>query len=176
MLAVALLALAGIQGRGVAAPVQSADGTQRWSILADPCATPRGPADDIIVCARDAQGERLPLPGERGPPDRPVPSNPDLSGAGALAAVGSPCATVSQGCTVGIDLLGGATALVRGVGKLIDSDSCCEEPGEATNPVRLASDTWSAIKSGFRKKPDKSKRVPIPLDDPAPTARSDPGP
>ena len=170
MLAFALLALAGLQDDTVAAPRQSADGTQRWSILVEqPCAIPRGPADEIVVCAQgEKQPERLPLPAERGPPDHPVPSNRDLSGAGALAAVASPCATLSQGCTTGIDFFGAGTALVRGVGKLVDSNSCCEEPGEATNPVLLARDAWTGVKKIFRKKPDKSNRRPIPLDDPAP--------
>ena len=168
MLAIALLALASVQDATVAAPETRTDGSQRWSILADPCA-PRDPDGEIVVCGKEAQtSQRLPLPGERGPPDRPMPSNPDLSGAGALAALSSPCATLSQGCTTGVDILGGGTALVRLIGKAIDGDSCCERPGEGTNPVMLVGDAISAIKKPFRKKVDKSNRVPIPLDDPAP--------
>ena len=145
--------------------VQTApDGTQRWSILADPCAAART-QDEIVVCARGTETTpRLPLPAERGPPDRPMPSNPDVSGAGALAAAQTPCATDSNGCTVGLDIFGAGTALIRGVGKLIDRDSCCEDPGEGTNPLRLVGDAGKAVGRIFKKKPDKSKRVPIPLD------------
>ncbi|RYE04366.1 MAG: hypothetical protein EOP61_00905 [Sphingomonadales bacterium] len=151
-------------------PKQESDGKQSWSILADPCAdgNARKP-DEITVCAQSAQAEpRLPLPGERGPPDRALPSNPDISGTDALAATAPPCATLSQGCTTGMDIFGGATFLVRALGKVIDKDSCCEEPGEATNIGLLIRDTVSAAKKVGRKKPGKSNRVAIPLDDPAP--------
>jgi hypothetical protein len=126
--------------------------------------------DEVLVCGQGDSAARLPLPAERGPPDRPMASNPDLSGSGALAVVSSPCATLSQGCGVGMDIFGGGTFVVRAVGKLVDPDSCCEEPGEATNPARLAKDVWSALKRSVRKKPDKSNRIPIPLDDPLPQA------
>jgi len=151
---------------------QDPDGTQRWSVLADSCPRP----DDtnvVIVCGQPAEpSPRLPLPAERGPPDHPAPSNPDLSGTGALAVSAAPCATRSQGCTTGIDLLGGGTFLIRAAGKLVNPDSCCEEPGEATNPVGLVNDIGSVFKRTFKKKPDKSNRVPIPLDDPQPDTRS----
>lgn len=149
----------------VAAPETAADGTQRWSILVDPCASARQGTKEIVVCGNVAEQPRLPIPGERGPPDRPVPSNPYLTGSGALAAVNSPCATLSEGCTTGMDLLSGGTALVRLVGKLIDPDSCCEEPGEGTNIVGLVRDGVNAVGRVGKKKPDKSKRIPIPLDD-----------
>ena len=157
-----------------------ADGSQRWSILADPCAGRPLRPDEVLVCGqRDgAESARLPLPDERGPPDRPMPGNPDVSGAGALALTNAPCATRSGGCTTGIDLLGGGTMLIRGIGKLIDPDSCCETPGEGRNPVALVSDIGGAVKRSFAKKPDKSKRVPIPLDDlpPDPPAGAAPRP
>jgi hypothetical protein len=143
---------------------------ERWSILVDPCAGAR--PDEILVCGKGEQSQRLPLPEERGPPDRPMPSNPDVSGAGALAAASAPCATRSEGCTTGVDLFGGGTFLVRAIGKVIDPNSCCEEPGEATNAVKLVSDAGKGVGRLFKKKPDKSNRVPIPLDDlppPAPT-------
>lgn len=166
-----MLMIAGTQEVPASGVQQDADGTQRWSILADPCAAARGGPNEIVVCGQGAAGEpRLPLPEERGPPDRPIPSNPDLSGTGALNVSVDPCATRSEGCTTGIDLLGGGTFLVRAVGKVIDPDSCCEEPGEATNPIRLVSDLGSVVKRTFKKKPDKSKRVPIDLDDPKPNA------
>jgi hypothetical protein len=159
-------------------PQQQADGTQRWSILADPCAAANGGPNEIVVCGQGAAASpRLPLPGERGPPDRPSPSNPDRSGIGALNVASAPCATRSEGCTTGIDLFGGTTFLVRTAGKLINPDSCCEEPGEATNPVGLVNDVGSVLKRTFGKKPkvDKSKRVPIPLDDsPLPLPPPDP--
>lgn len=154
-------------GSTVASPAVDASGGQSWSILVDPCAAVTGnPAkDEIVVCgSAAADSPRLPLPAERGPPDRPMPSNPDLSGSGALAATGAPCATLSQGCTVGMDLFGGGTALVRLIGKVVDPDSCCEAPGEATDPGRLVGDVISGVGGLFRRKPDKSKRIPIPLD------------
>ncbi|MBX3563370.1 MAG: hypothetical protein KF730_02220 [Sphingomonas sp.] len=179
MIIAALLILAGAQdvpapvphtvGSGVTTPARDKDGTQRWSLMPDPCASERVEGE-LLVCGEAAtaaaQVPRLPLPEERGPPDRPMPSNPDVTGIDALRVSVPPCATLSQGCTTGVDLFGGATFLVRAVGKLIDKDSCCEEPGEATNFGGLLHD----IGKVFRKKPriDKSNRVPIPLDDPKP--------
>lgn len=154
-------------GSTVVKPAVAADGTQRWSILADPCATvssnPAG--DEIVVCGSTATATpRLPLPDQRGAPDRPMPSNPYMTGTGALGAASAPCATLSQGCTVGIDLFSGGTAVVRLIGKLVDPESCCEEPGEATNIGGLVGDVGSAIGSIFKRKPDKRGRIPIPLD------------
>ncbi|MCW3846183.1 hypothetical protein OF829_02960 [Sphingomonas sp. LB-2] len=156
-------------GATLTRPHVDADGTQRWSILADPCAAVTGDPtrDEIVVCGSAAAGSpRLPLPAERGPPDRPMPSNPYVTGRGALAATVPPCATLSQGCTTGIDLFGGATALVRLMGKAVDPGSCCETPGEATNPAGLIGDIASGIGRIFKRRPDRSKRIPIPLDDP----------
>ncbi len=165
MLIVASLMLAVPQEAPAAPPAQDAGASQRWSILADPCAGART-ADEIVVCGQGASPEpRLPLPAERGPPDHPAPSNPDLSGMGALAASVPPCATRSEGCTTGVDLIGGGTFLVRAVEKLVDSESCCDSPGEATNPIALADEIGGIFKRTFKKKPDKSNRVAIPLDD-----------
>lgn len=170
-----LLAGAAAQDRPVAAteatvqaPQQAADGTQRWSVLADPCASAQTGPDAIVVCGKGVDVPRLPLPAERGPPDRPMPGNPDGSGAGALALTSAPCATRMAGCTTGIDLFGAATTAVRLVGKAVDPGSCCEEPGESTNFFKLVGDAGKGVGRAFRKKPDKSKRVPIILDDPAP--------
>ncbi len=175
MLLALLLASALVQ-EVPAEPRTQADGSQSWSILVQPCDSART-ADEVVVCGQGAASSpRLPLPGERGPPDRPMPSNPDVSGMGALDAAAAPCATRSEGCTVGVDLFGGATALVRGVGKLIDPDSCCEEPGEATNPVALIKDVGGVFKRTFKKKPDKSRRVAIPLDDLPRPSRGEPVP
>ena len=178
----ALLAMAGVQDAPrvppdatPAAPAKDGDGTQRWSILADPCAADTRNQNEIVVCgASAATTPRLPLPGERGPPDRPIPSNPEITGSGALAVQAAPCATRSQGCTTGIDLFGAGTTVIRGLGMLIDPGSCCEEPGESTNVVMLARDLGSAVGRAFKKKPDKSKRVPILFDDlPAEDAGAD---
>ncbi|WP_333573103.1 hypothetical protein [Sphingomonas sp.] len=152
----------------VAAPEQAANGAQRWSVLADPCASSQTGGDQVVVCGKGTPPPRLPLPGERGPPDRPMPSNPDRTGIGALNAVDTPCAARVGGCQVGVDVFGGATALVRGVGKLIDPNSCCEEPGESRNFFKLVGDAGKGVGRAFRKKPDKSNRVPIDLNDPVP--------
>lgn len=164
MLIAATLLLAAAQEAPASAP-QDAGAPQRWSILVDPCAGARTP-DEIVVCGQGASpAPRLPLPAERGPPDHPAPSNPDLSGMGALAAASPPCATRSEGCTTGVDLIGGGTFLIRAVEKLVDSESCCDSPGEATNPIALADEIGGVFKRTFKKKPDKANRVPISLDD-----------
>ncbi len=137
---------------------------QRWSILVDPCASART-KDEIVVCGQREQQPRLPLPTERGIPDRPMPGNPDVSGAGAMAMTLAPCATRSEGCGTGINLFGAGTTLIRGVGKLIDPNSCCEEPGEGSDFFKLVGDAAGAVARPFRKKADKSGRVAIPLDD-----------
>ena len=169
MLLAMMLGLAGVQDVPAAQVQTKADGTQRWSILADPCAGKPAAADEILVCGEGEASQRLPL-ADSAPPDRPMPGNPDRSGIGALALTDAPCATRSEGCTTGIDLFGGGTFLIRAVGKLIDPDSCCEEPGESRNFFKLAGDVGSAVGKAFKKKPDKSNRIPIALDDPAPAS------
>ncbi|KTF70081.1 hypothetical protein ACNFJ7_10235 [Sphingomonas sp. HT-1] len=153
----------------VNSPQRAADGTQRWSVLADPCASAQDgtSSNSIVVCGKGVNAPRLPLPDERGPPDRPMPSNPERTGIAALNATVEPCAARMEGCTVGVDLFGGTTAAVRLVGKLFDPDSCCEEPGESRNFFKLVGDAGKGIGRAFRKKPDKSNRVPIDLSDPA---------
>ena len=76
---------------------------ERFSILAAPCGRASGETvgNDVVVCGGAADLARLPLPDERGPPDRAMPSNPELTPRGALAAEGTPCAGVQRGCTVG---------------------------------------------------------------------------
>lgn len=169
-------------GSTVSKPVVAADGTQRWSILVDPCASVDGGREEIVVCGSAmASSPRLPLPAERGPPDRPMPSNPYLSGSGALASAAAPCATLSQGCTTGLNLFGGGTALIRLIQKLVSPGSCCETPGEATNPVALVSDIATGVRRNVKGKPDRRNRVAIPLDDlrperePAPAPAAQPG-
>jgi hypothetical protein len=120
------------------------------SILVDPtpaCPPPVAGSKDVVVCARPNQEQRLPLPDERGPPDHPVASNPELTGSGALAAESTPCAAHQGGCTVGF--------------------------GPPIVPIIAA--LVGAVKSGLAKHPDKSNRVAIPLDDtPPPPSRIEP--
>jgi hypothetical protein len=143
-----------------AATISTATPPKVWSIKADPCASARTGTNDIVVCGNTAPSPRLPLPDERGPPDHPAPSNPYVNGTGALAATAPVCHAKIGGCPGGVDLFGGATFLVRAVGKAVDPNSCCDEPGEATNPAMLIRD----IARVFKKK-DKRPRIPIPLDD-----------
>lgn len=134
---------------------------QRIDLLAKPC--PDSTSSEVVVCGQ-APTTRLPLPEERGPPDHPVPGNPDVSGTGALAMARTPCAATQWGCQVGTDIFGIGTAVGRLIGKAIDPDSCCDEPGQATSLPMLLRDAAAA----FRKKPDKSNRVAIDLDAPPP--------
>jgi len=140
---------------------------QRFSILADPCARVRSqPGTDVVVCGNTVrESPSLPLPAERGPPDKPIPSNPDMTGAGALAAENTPCAAVQRGCQVGVNVFAAGTGAVRLVQKVVAPNSCCEAPGEATDFGLLAKDVVGGVKRAFARKPDKSKRVTIPLDD-----------
>lgn len=147
----------------------------KWSILdpvgTEPCvrrskdgrAVSKG--DDIIVCGRPLPSQKLPYPDEV-VLDRPKPSNPNMTGAGALAVEDSaPCATMQRGCTTGVDLFGGATQVVRLLQKVVSPGSCCEEPGESRNMMKLGKDIAHGVGGAFRKKPDKSGRVAISLDD-----------
>ncbi|WP_430635904.1 hypothetical protein [Sphingomonas hankookensis] len=146
---------------------------ERISILVDPCASRRRNSrdDEILVCGDVARDPRIPLPAERTPPDRPLASNPYADGRGAAMAAASPCATLSQGCTTGVDLFGGGTFLVRAVGKLIDPGSCCEEAGEFKDVGKLVGDIFRGVKGGPSKQ-ERARRVAIPLDPavPLPTA------
>ncbi|THD37890.1 MAG: hypothetical protein E7773_02620 [Sphingomonas sp.] len=128
-----------------AATTAPAPQPERWSILvptpSEPCVPERKPGDrdDIIICANAKPSPRLPDP-DSVPSSGPTPSNPDLTGSGALAATATPCA-ISRNCVVGFGPP--IVPLVKGA-------------------VGLA-------KRAFVKKPDKTGRVAIPLDDPAPT-------
>lgn len=144
------------------APPAAVPPPQRIDLIAAQC--PRAADGEAVVCGK-ADGARLPLPDERGPPDHPVPGNPALTGTGALANVEPPCATLQGGCQVGLDIVGMGTAAIRLVGKAINPSSCCEEPGQSTNPVMLLRDAAGI----FRKKPDKANRVAIDLDAPPPS-------
>jgi hypothetical protein len=130
---------------------------------------PEGTDGEIVVCAAPDK-PRLPLPDERGPPDRPIPSNPDLSTTIAQTGGGPDCASLQGGCQVGVDVFGAGTAAIRLIGKLFDPGSCCERPGESTDPGMLIGDAIGGLKRAFGKKPDKSGRVAISLDDPPPVS------
>ena len=151
----------------------AAPAPERFSILvpvADQPCTRRPAPDEIVVCADALPTQQLPLPGEAVSP-RPVAVNRDLTGSGALAAEGTPCAARVGGCQVGVDMVGAGTAVIRGIQKLVAPNSCCEEPGEATNPLMLVRDLIGGAKKVAAGKPDKSRRIAIPLDDTPPARR-----
>jgi hypothetical protein len=111
---------------------------ERFSVLVDaapPCPESRDEKGDIIVCAANSQQQRLPLPDEA-PPEGPTPSNPYQTGAGALNAAATPC-PISRDCIVGFGPP--IVPMVKGA-------------------VDLA-------KKAFAKKPDKTGRVAIDLND-----------
>ncbi len=114
---------------------------ERFSILipvpAQDCRKRGDPGGEVVVCGADQPlSQRLPLPDER-VPTGPVASNPYLTGRGALAAEATPCAAIQKGCTVGF----GQPIVAAIVGGLV-----------------------GLVQDATRAKPDKSKRVPIPID------------
>lgn len=150
-----------------AAPTAVPPVPEKFSILLPECA-PQAPKSDIVVCGIREGSARLPLPNDRGPPAHGVPSNPNQTGVGALAATGAPCATLQSGCEVGVNVLGPPVVLVRLLTKLINPANDCCAPGEAADPMALARDGVRGIKAIFARKPDKSGRIDILLDDPPP--------
>jgi hypothetical protein len=113
---------------------------EKFSILADQsvCGT-RDAHGDIIVCSSSVQGtQRLPLPGDTGPPAGPAPSNPYLRPDVALN--NSRDCSASRDCIVGFGPP--VVPMIKGA-------------------VDLA-------KQAFAKKPDKTGRVAIDLNDPPP--------
>ena len=129
----------------------SPDVPQRFSILTDPCASAsdaRG--KDIVVCGRpDAISPRMPLRDDRGPPDHPVPVNPEATGTGALGAEATPCAAHIGGCTVGFGQPVVAKAL------------------------ELASYGLKDLHDARQRRRDGARRVPIDLDSPPPPIPAD---
>lgn len=123
--------------------------------------------DDIVVCGKPIPSQKLPYPNEV-VLDKPQPANPYLRGTSALALEASPCASVSGGCQTGLDFFGGGTQVVRLIQKIVAPSSCCERPGEASDIGLLASDVVHGVGKAFRKKPDKSGRIAIALDDAPP--------
>ncbi|MDB5679651.1 hypothetical protein [Sphingomonas bacterium] len=128
-----------------AAPAVASPQPERWSILVptptEPCVPARQPGDpdDIIICANAQPSPRLPDP-DSVPSSGPMKSNPYLTGSGALAAMDTPC-PISRNCVVGF-------------GPPI---------------VPLVKGAVDIAKRAFAKKADKTGRVAIPLDEPAPT-------
>ncbi len=124
----ALLLLAAQERVAIDPPSQAAP-ERRWSIKTDPyadapyaaerCPEPTG--DSIVVCARPNTELRLPLPAERGPPDGPRKPVAYLDGAEGPRS--APCATIQQGCTTGLDLIGGARVLYKAAKKIGDPDA-----------------------------------------------------
>lgn len=124
------------------ASVSAAPAPERFSILVpianEPCKSRKDA--DVVVCGNPLPSQRLPYP-ELVETNRGRPSNPDLTGARALALQATPCAAQAGGCGgAGIPILG----IALWAGKLIAG-----AVGDAAKP-----------------RPDKSKRVAIPLDDP----------
>lgn len=126
---------------------------ERWSILApvpdEPC-RPSLKADssaadggagtaqngDVVVCGDALPSQRLPLPGEA-VSEGPVPVNREMTGRGALAAQGTPCAARQGGCQTSF--------------------------GPPIIP--MVAGAVGVVKDALRKHPDKSNRVPIQFDD-----------
>jgi hypothetical protein len=118
------------------------DTPERFSILVPVANEPcvrRLDGKDIVVCGNPLPSQTLPYP-EEITPDGPVPSNPYKSGAGALAAQSTPC-PISRNCIVGFGPP--LVPMIKGAADL--------------------------AKKAFAKKPDKTGRVAIPLDDTPPS-------
>ncbi|MES3154108.1 hypothetical protein [Sphingomonas faeni] len=123
-------------------PAKPAAAPERFSILVDPCAAASRDGNEIIVCGATAKDSpRLPMRDDRGPPDRAVAANPELSAVRALQLANTPCTASQWGCQVGF--------------------------GPPIAPIAKAA--VGLIKSALAKKPDKSGRVPIDLDGPVGT-------
>lgn len=151
----------------LALALQAAPSVDRIDILVPVAAQPcvRQATDDIVVCADQLPSQTLPLPAEA-TPSSPRPFNPYLTGAGALAAESTPCAAGIGGCQVGVDIIGAGTAIIRGIQKVIAPSSCCEEPGEATNPGLLVRDMVRGAQQVGRASANKASRVAIDLAEP----------
>lgn len=121
-----------------AAPQPASDTPERFSILVPVANEPcvrHVDGKDIVVCGNPLPSQTLPYPDEV-VPDGPTPSNPYKSGSGALAAESTPC-PISRSCIVGFGPP--LVPMIKGAADL--------------------------AKRAFAKKPDKTGRVAIPLDD-----------
>jgi len=137
------LALQAAVAPAAAVPQASAaDTPERFSILvpvANESCVRHVDGKDIVVCGNPLPSQTLPYP-EEIVPDSPVPSNPYKSGTGALAAESTPC-PISRSCVVGFGPP--LVPMIKGAADL--------------------------AKKAFAKKPDKTGRVAIPLDDTPPS-------
>jgi hypothetical protein len=125
-----------------------APGSERFSILArDPCPASGGSREDIIVCGRRQADDRVPQIRDE-PPTGPTPSNPQLTGMGALRASSTPCAARQGGCQVGFDLM--------------------------TPALLLANEARIGISKLADKMRDKGDRIPIALDGQGPQGHLEP--
>ncbi len=124
--------------------------TSSWSILEpipdEPChrvdaTTDKSDQDNIVVCGEALPSQKLPYPNEA-IPKGPKPSNPEMRASGALAAQDSPCATRLGGCQVGF--------------------------GPPIVPIVVGA--VDVAKRMFARKPDKTGRLPILLDEPPPAS------
>ncbi|MGY2732640.1 hypothetical protein [Sphingomonas sp. UYP23] len=152
------------------APAASTSFSILQPVANEPC-TRRGKAvdpNDIVVCGKPLPSQALPYPNEV-VLNEPKPSNPYLTGAGAMAVESSsPCATMQRGCAGGVQFFEGGTQVVRLIQKIVAPDSCCERPGESKDFLMLVGDAAHGVGRVFKKKPDKSGRVAIALDDTPP--------
>lgn len=136
-----------------AAPAGVAPPPQRFSILAQTCAPVTREGREVVVCGNDpATSQRLPLPNEA-VPDHGIPSNPYVTGTGALAAQVTPCAATQWGCTVGFGppiepIVGAIVKGIRNAGK---------------------ERRWAKARAA-----DGTRRQAIALDAPAPAGRLEP--
>ncbi|QXT35275.1 hypothetical protein KV697_16195 [Sphingomonas sanguinis] len=130
-----------------AVPAAPSPEHDRVSILLPDCPVSTDAKQDVVVCGRRPGTDRAPeLRGE--PSSGPVPSNPELTGIGALRAEATPCAATQWGCASQVNLV--APALM------------------------LANEARIGISKLFDKSRDKSKRVPIALDGPEPQGHLEP--
>ena len=139
---IALLLAQAVPAAGTSKPAN-----ESWSILEpipnEPCRrAATGENDrqsDIVVCGQPLPSQSLPYPNEV-IPKGPVPSNPELRAVGALNATDNPCPTRLGGCQVGF--------------------------GPPVMPILAGA--VDLAKRAFARKPDKTGRVPIPLDEAPP--------
>lgn len=156
--------------------LQAGAPTDKFSILQpvgdQPCVR-KTEKDEVVVCADPLPAQALPLP-EEAVSVGPRPVNRDMSGMGALRASSAPCAARLEGCQTGFNILGPAVALVRGVQSAIAPGSCCERPGEATDPFMLIGDAVKGVAKAGKRKSDQTKRVAIDLEEPVLAGRVHP--
>lgn len=141
-------------------------------VVTQPCMR-RPAADEVVVCADPLPAQTLPAPDEA-ISSTPLPVNRDMTGIAALHSEADPCSATIWGCGAPLNLLGMGTAVVRGVQKLIDPGSCCDDPHEATDHYRLARDVSVGLSQFGKRKPAKARREAIDFDEPVLAGRVHP--